>query len=338
MDNLTHSLFALTLARSGLLKPRRGLVATLLLASNAPDVDIMTVARGNVSYLAGHRGPTHGVLGIIGLAATVTGILRLTHRSESTEWVRRIFGVALVGVVLHVLMDLPTSYGTRLFSPFSGTWYAADWLPIIDVYLLAILAAGLLLMRFTSVPAARIATVVLLLMGTNYVARAAAHSVAITLRGARDSAWVDHWSAETPGRTRIAAIPTFISPFRWRLVRRLPEGYELSDVDLLQMFRAQRGAPIRSPKTWFPDQETNPWVARARETRTARVFLEFSRFPAARVLAQTGELVTVRWDDMRFVGGFARGAGDDRPWRRSPFSVLVHLSPDGRVLSERLGD
>src|SRR5919204_2337099 len=109
MDNLTHSLFALTLARSGLLKPRRGLVATLLLASNAPDVDIMTVARGNVSYLAGHRGPTHGVLGIIGLAATVTGILRLTHRSESTEWVRRIFGVALVGVVLHVLMDLPTS-------------------------------------------------------------------------------------------------------------------------------------------------------------------------------------------------------------------------------------
>ena len=51
--------------------------------------------------------------------------------------------MSIVGVLLHVLMDLPTAYGTRLFSPFDWHWYAIDLMPIVDVYLLIALAAGL---------------------------------------------------------------------------------------------------------------------------------------------------------------------------------------------------
>ena len=40
-----------------------------------------------------------------------------------------------------MLMDLPTSYGTRVLSPFDTTWFAFDWLPIIDIYVWAMLAA-----------------------------------------------------------------------------------------------------------------------------------------------------------------------------------------------------
>ena len=39
MDNLTHTLFALTLARTPLGRAGRGTTATLLLASSAPDAD-----------------------------------------------------------------------------------------------------------------------------------------------------------------------------------------------------------------------------------------------------------------------------------------------------------
>src|SRR5207248_1001864 len=51
--------------------------------------------------------------------------------------------VSIIGAVLHVLMDLPTSYGTRLLSPFDWRWFAIDLMPIVDIYLLIALAAGL---------------------------------------------------------------------------------------------------------------------------------------------------------------------------------------------------
>ena len=51
MDNLTHSLFALTLARTPLSRAGRGTTAALLLASNAPDIDIVATAGGAVTYL-----------------------------------------------------------------------------------------------------------------------------------------------------------------------------------------------------------------------------------------------------------------------------------------------
>ena len=40
--------------------------------------------------------------------------------------------ISMLGVLLHILMDLPTSYGTRLLSPFDWRWFAFDWLPIVD--------------------------------------------------------------------------------------------------------------------------------------------------------------------------------------------------------------
>jgi len=67
LDNLTHSLFGATLARTPLSRAGRGTTAALILASNAPDVDIVTTAGGAVKYLEWHRGMTHGPLGIVGL-------------------------------------------------------------------------------------------------------------------------------------------------------------------------------------------------------------------------------------------------------------------------------
>src|ERR1700730_11835024 len=90
MDNLTHTLFALTLARTPLGRAGRGTTATLVLASNAPDLDVVAPAHGAPSYLAWRRGPTHGPLGILGvglLAAWVVwvGLSILEKRSPSGE-------------------------------------------------------------------------------------------------------------------------------------------------------------------------------------------------------------------------------------------------------------
>ena len=155
MDNLTHSLFGLTLARTPLGRGGRGSTIALVLASNAPDIDIVATAGGSAKYLEWHRGPTHGLPGVIGLGLVVAAIGWLIDRKwgapepADRASFRRLWIVAMIGVACHVLMDLPTSYGTRPFSPFAWTWFAQDWEPIVDIYLLAILAAGLWFGRAT---------------------------------------------------------------------------------------------------------------------------------------------------------------------------------------------
>ncbi|HEV3139674.1 MAG TPA: metal-dependent hydrolase, partial [Vicinamibacterales bacterium] len=157
MDNVTHTLFALTLARTPLGRAGRGTTAALILASNAPDVDIVTAIPGGfVTYLRWHRGPTHGLLGIVGLGLVSAAIVWAFNRVSGARGLvgRRsasgrdggsrasgapasflmLTAVSEIGIVLHVLMDLPTSYGTRLLSPFDWRWFAVDWMPIIDIY------------------------------------------------------------------------------------------------------------------------------------------------------------------------------------------------------------
>src|SRR5438445_9794131 len=84
MDNATHTLFALTLARTPLGRAGRGTTTALVLASNAPDVDFVmsfvTTARGSASYLQWHRGPTHGLLGVLALGAIVALLVRAGQR------------------------------------------------------------------------------------------------------------------------------------------------------------------------------------------------------------------------------------------------------------------
>jgi hypothetical protein len=161
----------------------------LVLASNAPDIDIVATAGGSAKYLEWHRGPTHGLPGVIGLGLVVAAVAWLIDRkwgssnSNGRTWFVRLWIVSMIGVACHVLMDLPTSYGTRPLSPFAWTWFAQDWEPIVDIYLLAILAAGLWFGRAADKASAasaatarfRNAVLALGLMLVNYGVRATAH-------------------------------------------------------------------------------------------------------------------------------------------------------------------
>src|SRR5436190_23863620 len=75
MDNVTHTLFAATLARTPLSRAGRGTTAALILASNAPDIDIVATAGGAVNYLSWHRGLSHGPLGVVGLGVVTAGLV-----------------------------------------------------------------------------------------------------------------------------------------------------------------------------------------------------------------------------------------------------------------------
>ncbi len=133
----------------------------------------------------------------------------------------------------------------------------------------------------------------------------------------------------------IAAVPDFISPFRWRLIAQMSNGYEIRDVDLLSSSRVRSGEEltVRRLSVRVPNQWT-PAVAQAAAAPTARIFLGFSRFPAARSLVAEDGTATVRWSDLRFIQG---ALDDPRQFRRGLFTATVVLAPDGTVLVDRLG-
>ena len=356
MDNLTHSLIGYTLARAGVGRTTPAPALTLVLASNAPDADIVSAfIGGGVSYLDAHRGFTHGPLGALLLAALITaGIVtgawwRARRRGETrlvTPGVlARTMGLALVGTLLHVMMDVPTSYGTRALSPFTATWFAMDWMPIIDVYLWIVLLGGLVWMRVRPGWAPKLALGLLAFTAADYAGRGILHQVALEDAAARTAVGQPSPCAARPTLVRhpmvieaavagpesciqAAALPTFVSPLTWRVIRQYPGGYELSH-------RTMGGAQGEAPHAWIPS-EAGPLIARARATRTARVFLDFSRFPAARVVQTSPDEAVVQIVDVRFVG--ERLGWDQNARARSPFVVTVTLGAGGRVLDERLGN
>ncbi len=373
MDNLTHSLFGLTLARTSLGRAGSGTTSALLLASNAPDIDIVTTAGGAAAYLQWHRGPTHGPLGVVGLgllvAVTVWAVGRLRTRDEGSR--RAGFGalwaVSILGVLFHVLMDLPTSYGTRLLSPFDWHWFALDWVPIIDVYLLGILGAGLAWgrrrdrhgtslqrPRSRSHTGRRAASLALSAMAAFYAGRAAAHRQALAeaptvlaplpQRCAPPPIALDRWPraavldvAHQPADgclMDLAAIPDVLSPFRWRLIAQLPDRYKLGNTDLLAPRRAARepAAPASGRTAAYENRWTDA-VAGAARSASAQIFLGFSRFPAAHWRVDDRGITTVQWTDLRFVPP----PSIDQSGRNLFFTITVRVDASGRILDERLG-
>jgi hypothetical protein len=132
-------------------------------------------------------------------------------------------------------------------------------------------------------------------------------------------------------------MPSFTSPFRWRIVAHTSNAYEIHDIDLLGRRFGEPDAEsevpwrltLRYPNIWTPE------VERATRTHLGQVFLGFSRFPAARSVVDSKGIVTVRWSDMRFAGGpFAL---DQPTGRVAPFTATVRIGPDGTILEETLG-
>ena len=353
MDNLTHSLFGWTIARAGLGRRVPHATATLILASNVPDVDIVTGFRSGVNYLAAHRGPTHGPLGVIGLGLITAGIIAMWSRLRSpkggiaidegraglfTRW----WILAMTGIVCHVLMDLPTSYGTRLLSPFIWTWYALDWMPIIDVYLWVVLATAII--AGSRLRRDRVAVIALGLMAFDYAGRAALHERALANAASFDAAgayapctiaptFVAHSglieiSPRSPDAcVEAAALPTFFSPFTWRSIRRHANSYELSDRNLLD-------EPAIATLTRLTN-ETGADVVRARASRAGRVYFDFARFPVAQVSTHTGALTSVRLFDARFIM-MPLASGDGTTNAR--LSVTITFDESGRTVGERFGN
>jgi membrane-bound metal-dependent hydrolase YbcI (DUF457 family) len=126
MDVITHGVSGALLARAAFDGPTRdAATAALTIGALFPDFDLVLLLRGRFAYLTGHRGITHSAIGIPLFAPIVAGVMHAIGPPASY-----LFYLALValGMGLHVLFDLITSWGTMILAPFSKRKFFWSWI------------------------------------------------------------------------------------------------------------------------------------------------------------------------------------------------------------------
>jgi membrane-bound metal-dependent hydrolase YbcI (DUF457 family) len=137
MDNITHTLTGLALSRAGLNRWYSHSALVLVLAANAPDIDIVMALRGSLPYFENHRGLTHAIV-MVPVLALLVALLVCAFTRSMRGW-KAAYGLAIIGVASHLLLDWTNSYGVRLLLPFSPDWFRLDLNNIIDLWIWGIL-------------------------------------------------------------------------------------------------------------------------------------------------------------------------------------------------------
>lgn len=311
MDPLTHTATGLFLSRAGLKSWTPLATPILLLASNAPDSDIVTMAGGPLAYLHFHRHLTHSLAAMPVLALLSVALVRVAARKPVHWWGG--FAAALIAVAAHLALDLTNSYGVRLLLPFSAQWLRLDFTNLVDLWIWAALLLAVAAPFIGRLVGSEItsgadkarhhgrgfAVFALAFLLMYNCGRAVLHQRAVAVLESRVY-------RERPA-ARAAALPNSANPWRWRGLVETDEFYAVEDVNLWGEFDPTVAAIFHKP-------EPHPAIEAARRSPPFQEFLRFSQFPLWRVSPvpepENGHMVEVI--DMRFGtppdSGFLAGA------------------------------
>lgn len=298
MDPVCHTLTGLAMGHAGLKRRTPLALATLALAANAPDIDIVVLATDTLQ-VSFRRGWTHGPpamallpLALTALVVAYDRLVRQRRQSAPPPVVpAQVLWLAALGTWSHPLLDYMNSYGIRLLMPFSGRWFYGDALYIVDPWLYLLLGAGLVrALRRRAAPAvarrgARIALAgatayVALMYGSNVWARAEVRA-GLTRAGRADA--------------RFMVTPVAVNPFRREVLVDLGHRYEKGFVTFSP-------APNFRPAGYgVVKNDAHPAAVAAATTVRGRQFLTWSRFPFF-VVTPTPAGHSVTLNDARYSG------------------------------------
>jgi len=337
LEPITHLLIGASLGRAGLNRNTALATATLTLAAEAPDIDVLGNLKGPVFGFAHHRGFTHSFLGLVFVSAVVVGVVYLVWRLRGRKtknpnlpprW-GLLFVFAYLAGLTHIMLDFTNHYGVRPFWPFLEKWYSWDIVFIVEPIILILLVAGLLLPALFSLindeigvrrkgPQGRLAAT-LALAGV------------VALWGVRD---YEHRRAVNALEARVyegaepkraSAYPSWINPFRWYGVVETQNFFATTLVDS----SVPDVDPEGQMRIRYKPQET-PVTLAAKKSYLGRVYLDWAKYP----ITETEEIQSppgyiVRFTDLRFDDPGRRG--------RSPLSAGVQLDRELKVVREWFG-
>jgi len=322
LENLTHSLVGLFLARMGFKYATPRGTAILILAANAPDVDTVVWFGGPAAYIEWHRHITHSLIAIPFVALLSVALVRLIGR-RPVRWLRA-WLIAVLAVVSHIVLDLTNVYGVRLLLPSSGQWFHWDITLVWGLAIWSILFLGLAAPALARLVGSEIgeqrrgagnagwAVTAILLLSAYEFGRSVFHDKAAAIVES------NHYNGLAP--RRAGAFPS-ANPLVWTGMVELSNAYVQIPVDLRANFHVSDG------ETFFKPERT-PAVEAAMRSEPFQRFLAFVQYPlwVTEPSAETEGGTLVRLLDLRF--GNPRAIG---------FAATATVDARGAVLNSRFG-
>lgn len=263
MDSITQAVLGAALQGTvlGRIQGRRALLYGAALAT-LPDLDVIIRYAGPVSQMTYHRGFSHSLFVLTGLALLLAWLVNKCWPGKGYTLSRLFLAFWLV-LITHPLLDAFTVYGTQLFWPLQVTPQSWAAVFIIDpVYTLPLLAAvTYAIFKGVTAKATRLLTLALM-FSTAYLGFGLAGRMAAEQRF---QAALDQQGIVA---SEVRAVPIAFNSLVWRVLARTPEGdyYEgiSSGFDRqapemqrlprnLQLAKALAGSPLHQRLRWFTD-------------------------------------------------------------------------------------
>ena len=328
LEPITHFLTGACLARAGFNRKTALATATMTLAAEAPDLDVLGSFKGPVFAFAHHRGFTHSFLGLVLVSAVVVGFMYLIWRLRGRKtnipnlpprW-GLLFLFAYIAGLSHILLDFTNNYGVRPFWPFSGHWYSWDIVfivePVLYIFLIAGLIAPLLFSRHKPLPRGRTAAVfALICVAGLYAVRDYEH------RKAKNALEAQTFESSRPERVSIYPYPVRLT--HWYAVVETRDSFVSSDVNSIsgRLDPAELLTITKPPET--------PATRAAKQSYFGRAYLAWAQYPLV-TEEKAGTNTIVHFRDLRFDYPGMRG--------RITLSGSVELDSNFHVVAERWGN
>ena len=230
MDTLTHALSGMLLARATARTkakiPQLPLHVRMwcgFLAAAFPDADFVTRYFGSLSYLEYHRGVTHSILMLPLWALLLSFIFFLLWRRRY-RW-QLFVGISAMSVLIHILGDVITAYGTMVFAPLTDWRFSIPTTFIIDLYFSGIILLALVIAWIRKSQAQRIAVVGLITLVTYIGIQGYWH---------QQATYIAKQKAEQMGlaQENVSVIPQPLSPRYWKLILEAEQQYHIAYLNL----------------------------------------------------------------------------------------------------------
>ncbi len=335
------------MGRAGLNRKTALATATLTLAAEAPDLDVVSRFWGSAFALNHHRGFTHSFLGVPLVAAAVIafvyGIWRMRGRRIRNPNLPPRWGLLFIYACLaglsHILLDYTTAYGVRPLWPFSEHWISWDIVYIVEPVLLIVLVLGLIVPGLSSLineeigarsrsrsalPQGRLAAALALVGVCAYWGLCDyEHRHAIAVLQAR--------TYQNADALRASAYPYMADPFRWHGVIETKNFFATMDVNS----RNSEVDPQDEMQVYYKPEETDISLA-AKKTYLGRVYLSWAAYPLVEIedlqndgMHNSQAAYAVRFRDLRYDYPASRARGT--------LSAMVLLTRDFKVVGEGFG-
>lgn len=337
MDSITHTLAGAVIAKAindGKIG-NWGMISGLAMGF-FPDSDFILGLFNRQFYLQYHRDFTHSLLLVPFYALFFSWLfVKISRRRHFWSFCK----ICLSVLASHVILDLLTSYGTMIFSPFFAHRFSWDLIFIIDLIFSGIIFFPLFVSIFWKRKAP-------------WICRGSLIGLTLYIF----FCWIQHYQAIELTKAfakslneeiiQVASMPQPISPFRWANYVETRDKVYQGFVDL---HRKEYNLPVSRPgepasdffsslkklnslyqppgKIHYQSWQKlylSPWVDNALLTDGVKFYYWFARFPVVKSVNSQEGRHRVELMDVRFL----------LPGIRVPFVYYIEFDDSGKIQSE----